>query len=146
VEDVSMTTLMLALIAGLGVGSDGMGRISEETQQYLCLNGEWECTVQRWRGENEVLDQYSLKFTAVTRKGKKAALIHTGFVWVDEGHGNFQVYRDETATLPGLLGIYKWEAGFLVVCTGVDGTRPTGFHSDKTHSLFTLKPAKSSGK
>jgi len=130
-----MSMLMLALVAGIAVGSDGTEPISTETEQRLAIGGYWE-------GVAYSVDSGGMK-TRNARVEPGLVIEDNGIKWFcrwsDEGRGRCQLIVDGVRSLPC---IYKREAGQLIICYGYGNRRPTRFHADKTQILLILKPAK----
>jgi hypothetical protein len=58
--------------------------------------------------------------------------------WIDEGHGKCQMIADNYIA----KGIYKREAGKLIICLPSGGNRPTEFRATDANYLLFLHPAK----
>jgi hypothetical protein len=135
-EEGSMTTLTLALVAAMAVGSDGKERISDEMQ--FCIEGSWEGTLQgtdllgadggTWPSGRWFIESIGTKNEGLDRL-------------VDEGRGRlrWEDWRGQT----NAFGIYKLEATRLVICLGAD--YPTEFWLGANQIKLTLKRAKSPG-
>jgi hypothetical protein len=135
-----MTALMI-LMAVMTVGSDGMERISTATEQHLVIGGYWEGDYHHYSEEDGSFADYETSF----RQGEWIIKHRRGFIclatpsrFVDEGQGRCRLMV-QGDSIP-MSGIYKREAGQLVICLGI--IRPITFHCDKGNSLLTLKPAK----
>jgi hypothetical protein len=129
-----MTTLMV-LMAGLVLGSDGVERVSTETKQRLCIDGSWEGSGQ-YVGDNGP-GTWKVKLEPGRMKRELTAGLVTDAKWAAEGSGKFRLVDGNVI----LYGIYKFEAGQLVICFRDFGYgRPSTFHIDRTHNLLILKP------
>jgi hypothetical protein len=145
-ENDAMTALMMALVAGIAVASDGTERISTDTEQRLCIGGEWEGfylgTCPGWFGleEQGSLLVLGTGLASVKLTGQpKGVLLFLGD-WIDEGNGRFQMKGSELAS--PFHGIYRREAGYLTICmTAPSISRPTAFKSDSEHVVLFLKLA-----
>jgi len=136
-----MTALTLALVAGMAVGSDGWERISTDVEKRLAIDGYWEGDYHYYSEEDGSTADYETSF----RQGEWIIRHRRGFIcratpsrFVDEGQGRCRLMV-QGDSIP-MSGIYKREAGQLVICLGI--IRPITFHCDKGHSLLTLKLAK----
>jgi hypothetical protein len=135
-----MTYLMMALVAGMAVSSDGQERISTETKQHLCLTGEWDATIV---GRSVEPRRISIGFFLVEWHGKTVAS-RGDHHWLDEGRGRLRLVFPNGQNLS--LGIYKQEIGQLVICVDESNKhRPTRVHTDEGYILI-LKPINPSKK
>jgi len=135
-----MTALTLGLVAGLAVGSDGTERISTETHQRLAIEGYWEGTVQTVL---KLADAPEL----ITGDGgfEPGKYGDRSSQWMDEGNGRCQWTLQLAKNLhiyDTQLGIYKHEAGRLIICVRGNGAkgRPTAFSPSESDYVFTLRP------
>lgn len=143
-----MTALMVALVAGMVVGSDAVERISTETAERLAIDGCWEGT---WNGPvpSRHVSGYGLcnvriKPGEISLKGDKF-LVWLGIDrWIDEGKGKCRIGN-------GWQGIYKRQGGRLIICfVNVDSDlpailqdpRPTIFQANERQVLLIIKPTK----
>jgi len=134
-----MTALTLALVAGMAVGRDGPERIAAKAHQHFLGNGYWVGIAQHPGIDGDEVRTTTLTFQpGIVIEGEEKHSCE----WVDEGRGRCRVIHLEFDPTLSLEGIYKREAGQLVICLGATGDRPTGFHRDETHSLVILHPAK----
>jgi len=142
-----MSTLFLVLVTGMTVGT-GPERISEETEQRLCLDGTWTGTQQTGLVTEQVTFQNGF---LVRDKGKGQYLL------VDYGNGQCCLLYDpeEPGCGNGIAeritvseGIYQQTSGHLRICLSgpvrifcgeLRKQRPTGFVADPTHRLFIIQ-------
>jgi len=134
-----MTALTLALVAGLAVGSDRTERISTEAKQPFLGNGYWEGIGHRPGIDGDEIQTATVKIQpGLVIEGEKKFSCQ----WIDEGRGRCRLIHVEFDPPLSLEGIYKQEAGQLIICLGQSGDRPTRFHRDQTHGLIILYRAK----
>jgi hypothetical protein len=143
-----MTALTLAMVAGFAVGSDGQEGISTETDQRLCIGGNWEGSYQgtcpEWPGLEEqglpLFIQDGFAFVE-TPPGQRPGPIYLLGEWIDEGNGRFRI--DFWSMGTSFHGIYRRQGGRLSICmTAPSIQRPKAFIADQEHALLTLTPAK----
>jgi hypothetical protein len=132
----SMTTVMV-FMAGLALGSDGTERVSAETEQRLAISGNWEGVLKSWTGGK--LKTWKLELGPDWMKVARKLTCR----WIDEGQGKCRVILDGEHDR---YGIYKREAGQLVICYAYSGDRPTSFHANPRQPLLILKPVHPPGK
>jgi len=112
-EDGTMTTLMIALVAGMAI-DDRPERISTETEQRLLMDGEWRGTWEGFRGIPGITEiRFSRRFFFEARN--KGAGFGAVSAFVDEGRGRIRF----TLTIVGKklvwLGIFKREGERLTI-------------------------------
>jgi hypothetical protein len=139
-EEDAMSALMMALVAGLAVGSDGTERISTETKS-LAIEGYWE-------GVKWYIDPFEDQPITCIVKFEPGWVIIDGLrinsKWLDEGRGKCRLIQNGSLINHA---IYKRETGQLVICCAIRGDRPVRFQPrfDGNLSetiLYILKPAK----
>jgi len=129
-----MTALAMALVAGMGVGSDGQERISTETQERFLGSGYWE-GVMFPVGDEEPTVKVMLQpgLLIAVGKGRESCK------WVDEGRGLCRVISENGISQ---MAIYKRGAsGQLILCINIWKTRPNRFQRDEAHTLLILHPS-----
>jgi hypothetical protein len=144
-----MSTIMMVMVAGMVAATDGMERVSTETEQRLGIEGEWEGT---WYGRipsrhgwhNQPMCSVRIKPGFISLQGDNwTCSFGPGVKWFDEGNGKFRVANWQ--------GIYKREGGRLSICfieryAGLleifQTPRPTIFQAGEGRTLLILKPAK----
>jgi hypothetical protein len=136
-----MTALIMALAAGMVVGSDESGWASTEIEERLCIQNREEGTWQYYSHcyQEMLFFKVTLKqgYIWLTPKGEKNPTARYGCQWVDEGGGKCRMILDDPA-VPCWLGIYKREAGRLIICLGDPRgeRRPIAFWANYEQSLF----------
>jgi len=130
-----MSVLMLALAASMTVGNDAQPLLPE-MEQRLCIEGHWKGTFHWWEASGQ--DQRG-EFTVAPGSVTYAGFGSYTSRWADEGRGKCWVIM---ANDPVRFGIYKREAGRLIICLGARGQgRPTTFLAGTTQTLYILKPS-----
>lgn len=143
-----MSAIVMAMVVGMALGSDGSERITTESVEHLCLDGEWEGT---WTGRNflrqspylgllvhsKTEEDFTVRITPdrIEAQGKGISFKIGVRKWIDEDQGKFRYSN--------WLGIYKREGGRLFLCMKWDGSgRPTTFQAGEGQVLIVLKRAK----
>jgi hypothetical protein len=129
-----MSALLAVLVAGLAM-ADGPARASSQVTEALALDGLWEGSYETGRG----MFQVSLSKTEM-RLNIRGQVDRLPWMVEDQGQGKLRVKRAGYA-----LGIYKREAGCLLICLRVqrDG-RPTSFVAAEGQVLLVLRPVRPS--
>jgi hypothetical protein len=129
-----MLALAIALVAGMPVGN-GPERVSTQTEQRLCLDGEWD-------GIWEELYDDGRKMTAKMRfkNGSHIALgqFEEPWIWVNEGNGRCRIWA--APNMDEANAIYKRDANCITICMAFrDKPYPTAFRIDKGIAILTLR-------
>jgi hypothetical protein len=136
-----MSSLMIALVAGMTVGSSPE-RISSQAEERLCIDGYWEGTWQILSRRNEVRTfQLRLEPGSIWSipPGGRVPPSKEDCEWIDLGNGKCQL-TDEKSTL---VGIYKREADRLLICLRGKGDGiPAAFQVRDGQILIILKRVK----
>jgi hypothetical protein len=133
-----MSGIMMALVAGMALGSDAIGRKSMDVEQRLCIEGDWEGT---WK------ESVPSRIRIIrVRPGNMDVIMGPNefvtfpIMWGDEGMGRCQMTKSSAVVFNC---IYKRETGRLIICLlRTEIGMPMGFHPIDGQSLLILKPAK----
>jgi len=138
-----VTAWVLALVAGIALGSDDRERILTETQEAIRLEGEWEGT---WEEKS-----YNQRRCRPFRLGGGRMYFDDGnpvgppiFInLTDEGLGNCRVRLFLGKNGKEFDGIYIRESGRLIICFG-GRSRPKKFMISEGMllTLYPIKPRK----
>jgi hypothetical protein len=142
-----MSAILLAVLAAGMAMDSGPKPMAVETEERLCIGGSWEGTWQIWQEDNQ-----EAQFIGVTmglglffqpERGQTSVGQHCR--WVNEGGGKCQLLLSEKTISKGVYkGIYKWNAGRLIICLGEPDSRrrPMRFQVNQTQSLLILRPTR----
>jgi hypothetical protein len=137
-----MSALLMTLVAGLAVGN-GPERISSESAERLGLGGVWDVTVEGWQEDDDKSEE-TVTFAVKRKWGREVAVTaNTDYAWIDEGDGRVSV-RSLTTGQTIYLGIYKRQAGRLIICLMKypKKGRPTAFRAGGGQVLATFQRPK----
>jgi hypothetical protein len=132
-----MSTLVIALMAGMAVGTGPGQKVPDEAARKLDLSGRWEGVWQddqgkvwrAWVADGMLTGESGHLFMELPLKDI-----------VDEGAGKFRVmHKDVVAS----LGIYRWDGDRVFLCYRWErDDRPTSFRAGEHQEFLILRRVK----